>query len=117
MVRIGGLEHVHRVDEIRYRGRLLPLRECVCQRARKRGIARHGGDMKRHVDAGQLAVERFAEIRDARLQTATHPLALRLADVAEPAVLERAERGKEDEQHHHGSRLPETLTAHAITLP
>ena len=88
-----------RLTRPRRRRRRLPLRVAP-PRSPRAGSASSASrlDVERDVDARELAVERLRELGGARLQARAHPLALGLADFAEPAVLQRRERREQHEQ-------------------
>jgi hypothetical protein len=109
-------QQIHRANQSRHVRRRLPSFVRVCERRRRIGIEAIAVDVKGDVGARQLGIEFLRELRGARTQRGAHPIALRLADFAEPAVLEGGERGEEHEQKDGGGQLP-GKPAHASTLP
>jgi hypothetical protein len=102
----------HALDDIdaanqrrrRRRGPPFPVR--IAERRRGVGIELIAIHLKGDEDARQLGIELPAEVRGARAQRRAHPLALRLADFAQPPVLKRRQRGKQHEQDDGSGQLP-----------
>ena len=90
------LEQEDVLDQAGHRRRRLRLVERRAHRRPGIPIERIRLEVEREIDARELAVELLREIGGARAQARAHPLALRLAHFAEPAVLQRRER---DQQH------------------
>ena len=101
-IRSPSLDEVDAADQ-RRRGRRRRASERT-RRERRGGIgsSRSRIHVERDVDARQLGVELLRELRRARAQARAHPLALGLADFAEPAVLQRRQRGEQHEQDRGG---------------
>ena len=108
------LHQVHAVHQPRHGRRRLPARVGVGEGA-GRGVGRCA---ERHLERGprarDLAVERLGEVRHARLQRGAHPVALGLADVAEPAVLQRAEHGEKDQEGDRRGERPGHSAGHHV---
>src|SRR5581483_7537884 len=69
-------------------------------------LERAGVELECQERVGQLAVEVAAEVGRARAQRGAQPVALRVADVAEPSVLQRREDREHDEQDRRRRELP-----------
>ena len=74
-------------------------------------------ELEQQVGARQLAIEVLGEPVGARVQRRVHALAFRVADAAEPLVLQRREQRDQPEQgaRHDDHRQPESAS-HAASL-
>jgi hypothetical protein len=66
--------------------------------------------MESDVRARELGVELLRQLGGARAQACAHPLALRFAHFAEPAVLQRREDREQHEQQRRRQQLPRSST-------
>jgi hypothetical protein len=110
------LKHVDGTDETWHgRGRLPPVVR-VAKRRRRLGVKTIAVHVKGHVRPSYFVVELLRELRHTCTQCGAHPIALGVADFAEPAVLQRGERGEQHEQHGCREQLPGS-PSHGSTLP
>jgi hypothetical protein len=106
---------VHRADQ---RGNLragLPSRVRVGQSRGRIRVELIAPDMEGDVGARELGVELLRELGRTRAKACAHPLALRFAHFAQPAVLQRREDREQHEQQRRRQQLPRG-SAHERTV-
>jgi hypothetical protein len=101
---------VHLFDHSREARRRLPPVVPRGHLPRHAVVARRGPDLEEQVRAIELAIEVFGEAGRAGLQRRAHAVALGVADLPEPAVLQPGEQHDEAEQPsgQHEHRRPES---------
>ncbi len=98
------LDQKHVLHDPRGAGGLRAI-ERIGERRRGVRVERVDVHVEREVDARQLAIELAREIAGARAQAVAHARALRLAHLAEPPVLQCAERRQRRDEHADGEQL------------
>ena len=108
-VECGPLSEIDTTDQRRRLRRRLPPRIGARERHVRSGVQLIARDVKRQVHPRELAVELLCELRRARAQARAHAFALGVADLPEPAVLQRRDDCEHDQEDGTGEQLPWSL--------
>ena len=100
------LGEIHRPDQSGNPCRGLPSGVRIGEDGRRITVQLFASNLEREIGARQLAVEFLREFRGARAKARAHALALCVAHLAEPAVLQRREDREQHEQDRGGKQLP-----------